>query len=87
MKPPPATIAFIGLGRMGLPMASNLLRAGFSVIGCDVDRAKAEALASAGAAVAASPAEAARRADLTFSMIMNDAVLHAVATGADGVLA
>ena len=82
-----ATIAFIGLGRMGLPMASNLLRAGFPVIGCDVDRAKAEALAARGAAVAASPSEAARQADLTFSMIMNDAVLHAVASGPEGVLA
>ena len=68
-------------------MASNLLRAGFPVIGCDVDRARTEALAARGATVAASPAEAARRADLTLSMIMNDAVLHAVASGPDGVLA
>jgi 2-hydroxy-3-oxopropionate reductase len=81
------TIAFVGLGRMGLPMASNLLKAGFPVIGCDVDRTRAEALAARGASVAASPAEAARRADLTFSMIMNDTVLHAVANGPDGVLA
>ena len=81
------TIAFVGLGRMGLPMATNLLKAGFAVVGCDVDRSKAEALAARGATTAATPADAARGADMTVSMIMNDAILQAVAAGPDGVLA
>jgi len=81
------TIAFIGLGRMGLPMAQNLLRAGFSVIGCDLDPAKLAALSAQGGRPAASPAEAAAQADITLSIIMNDAILHQVALGERGVLA
>lgn len=81
------SIAFIGIGRMGLPMASNLLKAGFAVIGCDVDAAKAAALAARGARIAASPAEAAALADITISMIMNDEILRRVALAPDGVLA
>lgn len=81
------TIAFIGLGRMGLPMAANLVKAGFAVVGCDLDPARTAALAAKGGAVAASPAEAAARSDLSFSIVMNDAALEAVALGPQGVLA
>lgn len=80
------TIAFIGLGRMGLPMARNLLDAGFAVTGCDIDPARTAALARFGANVAATPAQAAASADITFSILMNDAVLRKVALGEDGVL-
>ena len=80
------TVAFIGLGRMGLPMAANLLKAGYGVIGCDPDAEKLGALRARGAEAAASPGEAAARADMTVSMIMNDAVLREVASGRDGVL-
>ena len=34
------TIGFVGLGRMGLPMAANLLKGGFAVVGCDLDPRK-----------------------------------------------
>ena len=81
------TIAFIGLGRMGLPMASNLLARGFAVVGCDLDAARTAALAARGASVAASPAEATAQADVTFSIIMNDDILREVALGPSGVLA
>ncbi len=80
------TIAFIGLGRMGLPMASNLLKAGFSVVGCDLDDQRLALLAARGGGTARSPAEAASRADITLSIIMNDAVLREVAMGEAGVL-
>lgn len=80
------TIAFIGLGRMGLPMATNLLKAGFRVIGCDLDSTRQSLLAGRGADTARSPAEAASRADMTLSIIMNDAVLREVALGEAGVL-
>ena len=43
------TIAFIGLGIMGLPMAKNLVAAGFDVRGFNRTPAKADALAEAGA--------------------------------------
>lgn len=81
------TVGFVGLGRMGLPMAGNLLKAGMRVVGCDVDPARTAALAGLGAGTAASPAEAARGADVTVSMVMNDAILLEVAAGPDGVLA
>src|SRR4051794_41371938 len=81
------TIAFIGLGRMGLPMASNLIKAGFAVIGCDLDAGRREALAGRGGQIAATPAQAAAQADISISMIMNDAILRAVATGPEGVFA
>ena len=81
------TIAFIGLGRMGLPMSFNLLKAGFAVIGCDLDPARTASLAERGGAIAETPREAAARADATFSIIMNDAILREVALGPDGVLA
>ena len=80
-------IGFIGLGRMGLPMAANLLRAGHDVIGCDIAPARTAAFTALGGRLAATPALAAAAADITFSMLLNDAVLHAVACGPDGVLA
>lgn len=80
------TVAFIGLGRMGLPMALNLLRKGFHVIGCDLDRTRLDSLVAHGGAAAASPGEAAAGADATLSIIMNDRILREVALGASGVL-
>ena len=80
-------IAFIGLGRMGLPMAANLLKSGYKVIGCDLDAARCAALAARGGSIARTPAEAAAGADITLSIIMNDAILRAVALGPEGVLA
>lgn len=80
-------VGFIGLGRMGLPMAGNLLRAGLDVIGCDIDPARTASLAELGGRAARTPAEAAAEADISFSVIMNDAVLREVALGESGVLA
>ncbi|WP_264297494.1 MULTISPECIES: 3-hydroxyisobutyrate dehydrogenase [unclassified Halomonas] len=63
------TIAFIGLGNMGGPMAANLAKAGFDVHAFDLSQ---EALASAkshGCEVAASAADAARGADIVISML------------------
>ncbi len=53
-------VAFIGLGTMGLPMARNLVAAGYEVVGCDLDPARTQAL---GAGAAAAPAEAAEGAE------------------------
>lgn len=80
------TIGFIGLGRMGLPMAANLLKAGFAVIGHDTAPARGALLAERGGSVAPDIASLARDADLVISMIMNDAILHQVALGPQGVV-
>jgi 3-hydroxyisobutyrate dehydrogenase len=65
------TIAFIGLGNMGLPMAANLVKAGYAVRGFDVVAAAAAAAAQAGITAAASAAEAVAGAQTVISMLPN----------------
>jgi len=62
------TIAFLGLGHMGLPMAKNLQSAGRHVIGFDVVPAALDAAREAGIEVAASGPDAAARADVVLTM-------------------
>jgi len=83
----PATIAFIGLGTMGLPMAANLLRKGYPVTVYNRTPDKAAELLKLGAAAAASPAEAARATDVVVTMVSDDAAAEAVYYGDGGVLA
>ncbi len=65
------TIAFIGLGNMGLPMATNLVKAGHAVHGFDVVPAANEAAAKAGIQVTPSAVEAVKGADIIVSMLPN----------------
>jgi len=72
-------LAFIGAGNMGAPMARNLLRAGHHITVHNRTRAHAESLEREGAALADSPADAARDADAVVTMLSDDqAVEHAV---------
>ena len=80
------TIGFIGLGRMGLPMAANLLKAGFRVVGYDAAPARISLLVDQGGEAASDIATLTRASDLVISMIMNDAILHQVALGPQGVV-
>jgi 3-hydroxyisobutyrate dehydrogenase len=82
-----ATIGFIGLGNMGLPMAKNLLKAGHAVQGFDVSRPQAEALAAAGGKAAASVKAAASGAGVVITMLPAGAQVREVYLGAEGVLA
>jgi 3-hydroxyisobutyrate dehydrogenase-like beta-hydroxyacid dehydrogenase len=84
---PVRTVGFIGLGRMGLPMAGNLLKAGFAVVGCDLDAGRREAFVRRGGRIAETPAATAAACDMTLSIIMNDAILREIAMGSAGVLA
>ncbi|MBB6730987.1 NAD(P)-dependent oxidoreductase [Cohnella sp. CBP 2801] len=79
-------IGFIGLGTMGLPMAANLLRKGYAVTVYNRTPAKADELASEGAAVAATPREAADRADVVITIVSNDSAVEEIYYGADGIL-
>ena len=65
------TIGFIGLGNMGLPMAINLVKAGYEVQGYDVVPAANEAAAKAGIKVAPSSIEAVSGAGVVISMLPN----------------
>lgn len=71
-------VGFVGLGAMGLPMALNLLKAGYSVRGFDLNPAALAALREAGGTAAASAAEAAAGADALVLMVVNAAQAEAV---------
>src|SRR5699024_5955127 len=81
------TIAFIGLGIMGLPMAKNLVSAGFTVRGFNRTPAKAEALAEAGGQAAATIAEAVDGADVIITMVPDSPDGENVLLGDEGILA
>lgn len=77
-------IAFIGLGSMGRPMARNILASGLLLTVYNRNKARAPALAGAGAQVAASPAQAVAEGGIVVTMVANDAALEAVTLGPDG---
>ena len=76
-----ATIGFIGLGNMGGPMAANLVKAGHTVTGFDLNPAALEALAAAGGKTASSAREAIAGASVVITMLpagehVRDVYLH-----------
>jgi 3-hydroxyisobutyrate dehydrogenase len=80
-------VALIGLGLMGSGMARRLLGAGFPLAVWNRNPERAKALAAEGAHVAATPRDAAARADVVLSMVADDAASRAVWLGDDGALA
>lgn len=79
-------LGFIGLGRMGTPMALNLIRAGYPVTVYNRTKEKTAPLAQAGATVVDSPAEVATTSEVTITMLSDSAALRAVVLGPDGLL-
>lgn len=71
MDPKKKTIAFVGLGSMGLPMAVNLVNAGHAVRGFDMRAEAMETLASAGGVRTADLTEACSGADILVLMVVN----------------
>lgn len=82
-----AKVGFIGLGNMGGPMATNLVKAGHEVAVFDLSEAALQQLKSAGAAVAGSAAEAAAGADYVISMLPAGKHVAATYLGDAGLLA
>ncbi|GAB2989323.1 NAD(P)-binding domain-containing protein [Amycolatopsis acidiphila] len=80
-------IGFIGLGIMGLPMAANLVKAGFDVTGHNRSRAKVDQFVEAGGRAADSVAEAVADADVVITMLPDSPDVQAVVLGEDGVVA
>lgn len=74
----------IGLGAMGLGMATSLLRAGFEVAGYDIASAAVDRLTAAGGQGAASPAQAATGANVIVSVVVNAAQTEAALFGPEG---
>ncbi|WP_337877837.1 NAD(P)-dependent oxidoreductase [Caldimonas sp.] len=84
----PHTVAFLGLGVMGYPMAGHLARAGHRVTVYNRTAAKAERwVAEYGGACAATPRQAAQDADIVFACVGNDDDLRSVVLGEHGALA
>ena len=79
-------IGWIGLGKMGMPMSQNLVKAGYGLIGYDVDKACTKRMKEFGAAYADSAQGAAEQCDVIFSMIPDDRALEDVYLGSRGVL-
>ncbi len=79
------TVAFIGTGLMGLPMAKNLMRAGFRLRVHSRTRSKAEPLLDDGALWADTPGEAAAGADAVVTMVSDTPDVRQVLLGDNGV--
>jgi 3-hydroxyisobutyrate dehydrogenase len=81
-----ATVGFIGLGRLGLPFATNLVAAGHDVAGCR--RGRSEELVAAGGRVAGdgTPRAVAQEARVVFTCVPDESALTEVIEGPDGLL-
>jgi 3-hydroxyisobutyrate dehydrogenase-like beta-hydroxyacid dehydrogenase len=80
-------IGFLGLGQMGAAIAQHLVGKGHDLAVWNRSADKARPFAERGAAVAASPRDAAARSDVVFTMLADDAALKAVVMGKDGLAA
>jgi len=81
----PETIGFIGLGLMGRPMATNLLKAGYPLIVHSRSPQPIEALVALGATRAESPADVARQVTRIITMVPDSPDVEQVLEGANGV--
>ncbi len=80
------TTGFVGLGRMGRPMAANLCRKGFPLAVYDINPEPVRALAAEGASTAADAGEVARGCDVIFTMLPDSAAVDQVVAGPGGLL-
>src|ERR1700733_5324780 len=82
-----ARIAFVGLGNMGLGMATRLIKTGHQLSVYNRTASRAEALARQGAQLCDSPEHACHGVDAVISMVADDSASRAVWLGTDGILA
>ena len=80
------TIGFIGLGKMGTPLAINIQKAGYPMVVYDAREEATRPLLEGGARFAASPAETARLSDVIATCLPRPQVVEQVVTGPQGVL-
>lgn len=80
------SIAVIGLGLMGTPIATLLIKAGYSVTGYDVVEKQIKNLSALGLIPASSPAQAAQKADIVILSLPNWNIVREAVEGKDGIL-
>lgn len=85
-EPGRTKVGFIGLGLMGLPMARNVLRAGYQLTVYNRTAAKAGALVADGARQADTPAQVAQRSDAVVTMVTDSPDVLEVVEGEHGLL-
>jgi 3-hydroxyisobutyrate dehydrogenase-like beta-hydroxyacid dehydrogenase len=78
-------LGFVGVGRMGGPMALRLLDAGHRLTVYDLDRAATQRLADRGAHAASSPAEVAAATEVVLTSLPTPEIVHEVALGPGGI--
>ena len=78
------TIGFIGLGQMGMPMAANLLKAGYHLRAYNRSVGRLAELGTSGVTPATKPAEAAVSGGIVVTMVANDLALEEVVHGVGG---
>ena len=81
-----SVVGFIGLGQMGSPMSSNILRKGNQVKVYDISKDAVAKLVSEGAVAASSPADAAADCDFVITMLPNGTLVKDVVFGENGIL-
>lgn len=79
-------IGFIGLGIMGRPMSKNLIKAGYSLVVCDINPAPTKELVTLGAKWEVKPADVARGCSHVITMLPNSPEVRQVILGKEGVL-
>jgi 3-hydroxyisobutyrate dehydrogenase-like beta-hydroxyacid dehydrogenase len=72
----PETLGFIGLGNMGAPIASNLIKAGYGLRVYNRTAAKAAPLVEKGATLAANPSDVAHTGGIVLTMVADDKALE-----------
>src|ERR1700712_4350544 len=83
----PSTVGIVGLGTMGSRIAGRLLDAGHQVNATNRTRAKAQPLMERGLVWQETPRAVAAASDVVLSMVTDDAALHGITGGPDGILA
>lgn len=78
-------IGFIGLGTMGLPMANNLLKAGYELTVYNRSKERASLLEGGLATAVDTPAQVAARSEVVFTILAADKSVEEVVLGKDGV--
>ena len=81
------SVGFVGMGRMGTPMASRVAEGGFPLTVWNRSTERCDPLASLGATVADTPKELAERSEVVVTMVADADALRAILEGDDGLLA
>ncbi|HSB70312.1 MAG TPA: NAD(P)-binding domain-containing protein [Candidatus Methylomirabilis sp.] len=83
---PETSVGFIGLGVMGGPMARNLVKAGYTVVGFDTDAGRLAKFTAGGGKAASSAAEVGKQGEVVFLSLPTGDVVREVVTGANGLV-